>query len=73
MSKFQDKVFDMPKRPISGFSLYVRDRMPDLKKEKPDETSNDLIRQIAKEWQEENNVDPKLYNKYSEKYKKRFK
>ena len=73
MSKFQDKVFDMPKKPISGFSLYVRDRMPDLKKEKPDETSNDLIRQIAKEWQEENNVDPKLYNKYAEKDKKRFK
>ena len=73
MSKFQDKVFDMPKKPISGFSLYVRDRMHDLKKEKPDETTNDLIRQIAKEWQEEKNVDQKLYNKYSEKDKKRFK
>ena len=73
MSKFQDKVFDMPKKPISGFLLYVRDRMPDLKEEKPDETSNDLIKQIAKEWQEGKNVDQQLYNKYSEKDKKRFK
>ena len=73
MSKFQNKVFDMPKKPISGFSLYVRDRMPDLKKEKPHETTNELIKQIAKEWQEEKDVDQKLYNKYFEKDKKRFK
>lgn len=73
MAKFQDKVFDMPKKPLSGFLLYVTDRMSDLKKEKPDEMANQLIRQIAKEWQEEKVVDQKLYNKNAEKDKKRFK
>lgn len=73
MLKFQDKVFDMPKKPISGFLLYVTERIPDIKKEKPDETVNELIRQIAKEWHEEKEVDQKLYNKNAEKDRKRFK
>ena len=73
MSQFQDKEFDMPKKPISGFSLYVSERMPELKKAKPDKNIPDLVKQIAKEWQEGKNVDQKMYNKNAEKDKKRFK
>ena len=73
MLQFQDKIFDMPKKPISGFRLYVSERMPELKKAKPDKNTPDLIRQIAKEWQEGKNVDQKMYNKNAEKDKKRFK
>ena len=73
MLQFQDKVFDMPLKPLSGFALYVQDRLPDLKKEKPDENNKDLLRQIAKEWQEEKDLDQSMYNKEAEKDKKRFK
>ena len=73
MVQFQDKVFDMPKKPHSGFNLYVIERMPDLKKEKPNAQSSALLAQIAKEWNEGKDVDQKLYNKTAEKDKKRFK
>ena len=73
MLQFQDKIFDMPKKPSSGFRLYVSERMPELKKAKPDKNTADLITQIAKEWQEGKNVDQKMYNKNAEKDKKRFK
>lgn len=73
MKQFQDKEFDMPKKPISGFNLYVSERMPELKKAKPDKNIPELVKQIAKEWQEGKNVDQKMYNKLAEKDKKRFK
>ena len=63
----------MPKKPHSGFNLYVIERMPDLKKEKPNAQSSALLAQIAKEWNEGKDVDQKLYNKTAEKDKKRFK
>ena len=73
MKQFQDKEFDMPKKPISGFSLYVSERMPEFKKARPDKSIPELVKQIAKEWQEGKNVDQKMYNKIVEKDKKRFK
>ena len=73
MLQFQDKVFDMPKKPHSGFNLFVVDRMPDLKKEKPNAPTSVLLKQIAKEWSDGKDVDQKLYNKNAEKDKKRFK
>jgi hypothetical protein len=73
MIHFQDKVFDMPKKPVSGFALYVAERMPDLKKEKPDLQLNQLMKQAAKEWNDGKDVDQKEYNKNAEKDRKRFK
>ena len=73
MLQFQDKVFDMPKKPHSGFNLFVSERMPDLKKEKPNAQNSVLLKQIAKEWSEGKDVDQKLYNKNAERDKKRFK
>ena len=73
MLEFQDKVFDMPKKPQSGFNLYFADRIPDLKKEKPNANVTVLFKQAAKEWNEGKDVDQKQYNKNAEKDKKRFK
>ena len=73
MLQFQDKVFDMPKKPQSGFNLYFADRIPDLKKEKPNANVTVLFKQAAKEWNEGKDVDQKQYNKNAEKDKKRFK
>ena len=73
MLQLQNKVFDMPKKPISGFALYVTDRMPDLKKEKSGVPTQSLIKKIAEEWQEGKEVDQFSYIKKAEKDKRRFK
>ena len=73
MEEFNKYVFDMPKRPLNAFSLYVKDRMPDLKSEKKNSPASELIKQIAKEWQKEDGVSQKKYEKKAEVDKKRFK
>ena len=73
MLEFENKVFDMPKKPVSGFILYLTDRMPDIRKKKPDQPVQTYIKQIAKEWMDGKTVDQKFYNKNAEKDKKRFK
>ena len=71
--QFANKVFDMPKKPLSGFSFYVSEKMPLLKKEKPDSLLNTSIKQIAEEWQKESEEKKEEYIKKSEQDKKRFK
>ena len=72
MAQFEDKVFDLPRKPQSGFNLYLVDRMPDLRKEKPNTGTAVLLKQIAKEWNSGKDVDQKEYNKNAEKDRKRF-
>ena len=72
MKEFKNVVFDMPKRPLNAFSLYVRDRVPDLRKEKEDLPNNKLLKIVAKEWQEEDGVSQLKYEKKAEQDKKRF-
>ena len=73
MDEFKNCVFDLPKRPLNAFSLYVKDRMPDLKKDKPDEPNAKLLKQIAKEWRAEDGVSQSKYEKKAEVDKMRFK
>jgi len=72
IEKFNDKVFDIPHRPLTGFALFVSDRMPDISKEKPNKTNNEVIKMIDKEWQDEIIVDKYIYNKNAKKDLKRF-
>lgn len=72
-SEIENKIFDIPKRPISGFYLYVNDRIPDLQKEQPNEIIPNLIKKIAKEWQEGQLVDTNYYNIKAENEIKRYK
>ena len=72
MEEFNKYVFDMPKRPLNAFSLYVKDRMPDLKSEKKNSPASELIKQIAKEWQKEDGVSQKKYEKKAEVDKKKI-
>ena len=71
--QFKSKIFDMPKKPLSGFLLFFNERIPDLKKEKPNETFQNLTKQIAKEWQKGELVDINFYNNKAEKDRIRFK
>jgi len=73
MLEFKNVVFDMPKRPLTAFSLFVRDRLPDLKKEDKETPTPELLRKVAKEWQKEEGVSQAKYEKKAEYDKKRFK
>ena len=73
IEKFANKEFDMPKKPKSGFSFYLTEKMPELKKEKPELKLNALVKQIAEEWQKETEGKKEEYMKKSEQDKKRFK
>ena len=75
MEEYKNYVFDMPKRPLTAFSLFVKDRIPDLKKEKGNDKvpANKLIKICAKEWTSEDGVSQAKYEKKAEYDKKRFK
>ena len=72
MDQFKNYVFDLPKRPLNAFSLYVRDRIPDLKQENEKAPTTKLIKMVAKEWKEENGVSQSKYEKKAEQDRKRF-
>ena len=71
--QFANKVFDMPKRPLTPFAAYITEKIPVLKKEKPNLLINDLSKQAAEEWQKESEEKKEEYVKKCEKDKKRFK
>jgi hypothetical protein len=72
MDQFKNYVFDLPKRPLNAFSLYVRDRIPDLKQENEKAPTTKLIKMVAKEWKEEDGVSQSKYEKKAEQDRKRF-
>ena len=69
MEEYKNYVFDMPKRPLTAFSLYVKDRVPDLKKENDKAPVTKLIKIAAKEWQSEDGVSQAKYEKKAEEEK----
>ena len=72
MKEFENYVFDMPKRPVNAFALYVKDRIPDLREENKKLAINELIKIAAKEWQKEDGVSQSKYEKKAEQDKRRF-
>ena len=72
MKEFRKYVFDMPKRPLNAFNLYVRDRIPDLKKKKENTPTTELIKIAAKEWRNEDGVSQVKYERKAEQDRKRF-
>ena len=75
MAEFKNYVFDMPKRPLTAFTLFIKERIPDLKKEKGHDKApvTKLIKIAAKEWQSEDGVSQAKYERKAEQDKKRFK
>ena len=72
IAEFKNYIFDIPKRPLNAFSLFVKDRIPDLRKEKEKEPLQKLIKIAAKEWKNEDGVSQSKYEKKAEYDKKRF-
>lgn len=73
MEQFENKVFDLPKKPNSGFSLYWYDRYPVLKEKNPNETYVNIVKQITKEWAQGELFDKNDYLLKAENDKNRFK
>ena len=75
MAEFKNFVFDMPKRPLTAFTLFIKERIPDLKKEKGNDKApvTKLIKIAAKEWQSEDGVSQAKYEKKADQDKRRFK
>ena len=72
MEEFKNYIFDLPKRPLNAFTLFVKDRVPDLKTENPKAAVTQLIKIAAKEWKKEDGVSQSKYEKKAEQDKKRF-
>ena len=74
MKEFDNYVFDMPKRPLNAFTLFVKDRIPDLKEDRKNKglTNQELLKIAAKEWNNEDGVSQSKYEKKAEQDKKRF-
>ena len=73
MEEYKNYVFDMPKKPLNAFNLFVKERIPDLKKEHADTPIPKLLKICAKEWTSEDGVSQSKYEKKAEYDKKRFK
>ena len=61
MKKFQNRIYDLPKRPKTSFQFYIMDKFDIMKKEYPDLNNNIILIEIAKEW---NILDDELKQNY---------
>lgn len=74
---FESKIFDMPMRPLRAYNFYIRDRVPDLAKEKSDIPVRELLKDVGREWQDGTcngkKINKKLYEEYAKQDEKRYK
>ena len=48
---FKNMVFDIPKKPLSCYTILVTKKIPELKKKNPNAKITDLIKEIAQDYQ----------------------
>ena len=73
MKRYNNMVFDLPKRPLSSFHYYLLEKILLLKKNNPNMKQTELIEKASKEWMSLELVDKKDYIKKAGEYLKRFK
>ena len=73
MAEYSNYVFDMPKRPVTAFALYVRDRIPDLREKDKKSPVTKLIKKAAEEWTSGEGISHSKYESKARQDKKRFK
>ena len=69
--KKEKKDKNAPKRAISAFFFYQKERRESLKKEKPNLGNKELISTMSNEWNNMKDPEKKKYNELAEKDKKR--
>ena len=70
--KKEKKDKNAPKRAISAFFFYQKERREPLKKEKPNLNNKELISQMSVEWNKMKENEKKKYLDLAEKDKKRY-
>ena len=74
---YENRVFDAPKRPRSGYQLYLIERMPELKEKSSNDTTADIMKKIAVEWKGLKDSKKEKYNEQAvpgrELYKSKMK
>ncbi len=61
-----------PKKALSAYNLFIRDRLPELKKQKPDTEQTEFFGMIAEEYAKLSDADYKKYAKRAEKEKEKY-
>ena len=70
--KKEKKDKNAPKRAISAFFFYQKERREPLKKEKPNLSNKELISTMVAEWNKMKDTDKKKYVELAEQDKKRY-
>ncbi len=70
--KKEKKDKNAPKRAISAFFFYQKERREPLKKEKPNLSNKELISTMSNEWNNMSEADKKKYVELAEEDKKRY-
>ena len=70
--KKEKKDKNAPKRAISAFFFYQKERRESLKKEKPNLDNKELISTMSSEWNQMKDPEKKKYVDLAEKDKKRY-
>ena len=70
--KKEKKDKNAPKRAISAFFFYQKERREPLKKEKPNLSNKELISTMSNEWNNMSENDKKKYVSLAEEDKKRY-
>jgi hypothetical protein len=75
--ELDSRIFDMPKRPRSGYTLYLAERLPILKEKNPSKVVTEFFKIIGTEWKGMKKATKEKYNlvyeKEAEAYKEKVK
>eukprot|EP00826_Nyctotherus_ovalis_P039393 TRINITY_DN3788_c0_g1_i14.p2 TRINITY_DN3788_c0_g1~~TRINITY_DN3788_c0_g1_i14.p2 ORF type:complete len:114 (+),score=55.17 TRINITY_DN3788_c0_g1_i14:271-612(+) len=61
-----------PKRPLTGYFWYLKERRSGLARERPEMKNKDMIRKMAEEWKALNKEKQKAFLQKAEEDKKRY-
>jgi hypothetical protein len=62
-TQLDTKVFDMPKKPMTGYNRYVKVRIPELKDKHPNKEVSELFTIIGQEWRGLKDSEKEKYDK----------
>jgi len=70
---YMNRVYDNPKRPRSGYQIFLSERMPTLKEKNGDTPTSELFKKIAEEWNAMKEDKKEKYNKAAEPGREAYK
>ena len=73
MEAFKGIIFDIPKKPLTAFYLYIKDNLSNLKQKYKNLKMKDIQAMASDEWQNEDASKQKKYIRIAESDRKRFK